>query len=141
MTTANPFSDWNRKIIEEFRANEGKVGGQFAGAPIVLLHTTGAKTGQERVNPLVYLKDGDRILVFASKGGFPTHPDWFRNLKKNPDVKLEVGTDTYDATATEVTGEERDRLYAQQAGIMKQFAEYQQRATTRKIPVIALTRK
>ena len=141
MTTANPFTDWNSKIIAEFRANQGKVGGPFASAPVLLLHTTGAKTGQERVNPLVYMKDGDRILVFGSKGGFPTHPDWYRNLKKNPDVKLEVGTETYDAEASEVTGPERDRLYAKQAGVMHQFAEYQERATTRKIPVIALTRK
>jgi deazaflavin-dependent oxidoreductase (nitroreductase family) len=139
--TANPLADWNNKNIAEFRANQGKVGGQFEGAPMVLLHTTGAKTGQERVNPLVYLQDGDRILVFASKGGFPTHPDWYRNLKKNPNVKLEVGTETYDALASEVTGEERDKVYAKQAKIMPQFAEYEQRATTRKIPVIALTRK
>lgn len=141
MTQANNFNTWNKQIITEFRENQGKVGGPFKGAPVLLLHTTGAKSGQERVNPLMYLEDGDRRLVFASKGGFPTHPDWYRNLKKNPGVKLEVGAEQYDAQAEELTGEERDRLYAKQAGIYPQFGEYEQKAAGRKIPVIALKRK
>lgn len=139
--TANNFNEWNKKIIAEFRENKGKVGGMFEGAPVLLLHTTGAKTGQERTNPLMYLEDGDRTLIFASKGGFPTHPDWYRNLKKHPGVQLEVGAEKYDAEALELTGEERDRLYAKQAKLYPQFAEYEQKAPNRKIPVIALKRK
>src|SRR5712692_11409649 len=132
-------NDWNRNIIDEFRTHEGKVSGQFDGWPILLLHTTGAKTGAERVNPLVYHADGDRLVVFASKGGAPTNPDWYHNLVAHPRVTVEVGTETYEATATPLTGEERDRLYAKQASLYPQFGEYQARAT-RKIPVIALER-
>src|SRR5262249_29500297 len=107
-------NDWNTKIIEEFRNNEGRVGGRFRGAQMVILHTTGAKTGKERENPLVYLPDGKRILVFASKGGAPTNPDWYHNLLANPDVKVEVGTETYSGVATPVTGDERDQIWAKQ---------------------------
>ena len=92
-------NDWNRTIIEEFRANAGKVGGQFEGAPMVLLHTTGAKSGKPRVNPLVYQADGDRIVVFASKAGAPTHPDWFHNIVANPRTVVEVGPETVDVVA------------------------------------------
>jgi len=131
--------DWNTKIIEEFRANDGKVGGQFQGAPLLLLHTTGAKSGAERVNPMMYLADGDRLVVFASKNGMPTNPDWYHNLKANPQVTLEVDGETYPAVATEVTGEERDRIFAEQVSRYPGFGEYQEK-TTRVIPVITLSR-
>lgn len=137
MASAN---DWNAGIIKEFRENEGRVGGPFKGAPMLLLHHRGRKSGEERVNPLVYMQDGDRLLIFASKGGAPEHPDWYRNLKANPDASIEVGTDKYDVTATEITGEERDRLYAKNAELRPAFAQYQQN-TTRTIPVIALARR
>jgi deazaflavin-dependent oxidoreductase (nitroreductase family) len=133
-------NDWNRQTIEEFRANGGKVGGMWEGRPLLLLTTTGAKSGQRRTNPVMYLRDGDRLLVFASKGGAPTNPDWYHNLVAHPEVTVEVGTENYEATATPLTGEERDRLFAEQAGLYPQFGEYQAR-TTRKIPVIALERR
>jgi len=129
-------NDWNRQTIEVFRANGGKVGGMWEGRPLLLLTTTGAKSGQRRTNPVMYLRDGDRLLVFASKGGAPTNPDWYHNLVAHPEVTVEVGTETYETTATPLTGEERDRLFAKQAGLYPQFGEYQAR-TTRKIPVIA----
>lgn len=137
MTTAH---DWNQGIIEEFRANEGKVGGPFKGLPVLLLHHTGRKSGQVRVNPLVYLSDGERILVFGSKGGAPAHPDWYRNLLANPDASVEVGTEKYDVTAENITGDEHDRLYAKQVAAVPTFGTYQNN-TTRTIPVVALTRK
>ncbi len=140
MTNTNDRNERNRLLIEEFRSNEGKVSGGFAERPLLLLSTTGAKTRQQRTNPLMYLPDGDRWLVFASKGGAPTSPDWFHNLVANPTVTVEVGTEAFEADATVVTGEERDRLYAQQTQLYPMFAEYEQR-TTRKIPVVALTRK
>ena len=130
-------NDWNRKIIEEFRANKGKVGGPFEGAPLLLLTTTGAKSGQQRTTPLVYMPDGDRKIIFASKAGAPTNPDWYHNLVAHPQVTVEVGTETLNVTAVVITGEERDRLYAKQAAINPGFAEYETK-TTRKIPVIAL---
>lgn len=133
------FNEWNKQIIAEFRGNGGKVGGQFEGAPLLLLHTRGARTGQERINPLMFLPDGDRMVVFASKGGAPDNPDWYHNLKANPDVTLEVGTDTFAARAGVATGDERDRLYAEQARRYPQFAEYAQ-STTRTIPVVVLQR-
>jgi len=129
--------DWNSKIIEEFRANEGKVGGPFAGAPILLLHTTGAKTGRERVNPMMYLDlDGHRY-VFASKAGADTNPDWYWNLVAHPEVSVEVGTETYEAAAAPVTGDDRDRIYAEQARRYAGFAEYEQK-TSRIIPVVEI---
>jgi deazaflavin-dependent oxidoreductase (nitroreductase family) len=132
--------DWNSKIIEEFRANEGEVGGTFAGAPILLLHTTGAKTGQERVNPMMYLDlDGHRY-VFASKAGADTNPDWYWNLVANTEVTIEVGTDTYDVSARPVTGDDRDRVYSEQARRYPGFAEYEQK-TSRVIPVVELIPK
>jgi deazaflavin-dependent oxidoreductase (nitroreductase family) len=132
-------NDWNRAITDEFRANGGKVGGAFAGAPLLLLTTTGAKTGRQRTNPMMYLPDGDRLLVFASKGGAPTSPDWYHNLVANPTATVEVGTDRYEVKATVLTGEERDRLYAKQAELYPGFGEYQEK-TTRTIPVVALER-
>ena len=133
-------SDWNRQIIEEFRANQGKVGGVWEGRRLLLLTTTGAKSGQRRTNPLAYLPDGERLLIFASKAGMPTNPDWYHTLVAHPDVTVEVGADTYEATAAVVTGEERDRLYAKQAQVSPAFADYQAK-TPRIIPVIALSRK
>jgi deazaflavin-dependent oxidoreductase (nitroreductase family) len=132
-------NDWNRGIIDEFRANGGQVGGQFAGAPLLLLTTTGAKSGLPRTNPMMYLADGDRLVVFASKAGAPTNPDWYHNLVANPTATVEVGTDRYEVDATVTTGEERDRLFARQAGLYPGFAEYEEK-TTRTIPVVALTR-
>ena|SRR2546422_7887422 len=133
-------NDWNRQTIEEFRANRGKVGGMWEGRPLLLLTTTGAKSGQRHTNPVMYLPDGDRLLIFASKGGTPTHPDWYHNLLAHPEVTVEVGTEIYEATATVITGGKRDQLYAKQAALFPQFADYQAR-TTRKIPVIALERR
>lgn len=135
------FNEWNKAVIAEFRANGGKCGGMFEGADMLLLHTKGAKSGLERINPLVYLPDGDRMVIFASKGGMPDNPDWYYNLRKNPGVTVEVGTETVAATATEVTGEERDRLYAEQVTRFASFGEYEEKtAGIRVIPVIALTR-
>jgi deazaflavin-dependent oxidoreductase (nitroreductase family) len=131
--------DWNAKIIEEFRANEGRVGGPFEGAPLLLLSTTGRRSGTIRVNPLMYLPDGDRLVVFASKGGAPTDPDWYRNIVASPDVSVEVGTERFPVRATVATGEERDRLFGEQAKRYPQFAEYEAN-TERTIPVIVLER-
>lgn len=132
-------TDWNAAIIEEFRANGGEVGGQFAGAPMVILHTTGARTGREHVNPLVYLADGDRIVVFASKGGAPSNPDWYHNLVANPGATVEVGTDTVPVRARVAEGEERERLWSRQKELMPGFAEYEA-TTPRQIPVVVLER-
>ena len=133
-------NDWNRHTIEEFRANGGKVGGMWEGRPLLLLTTIGAKSRKQHMTPTMYLPDGNRLLVFASKGGAPTHPDWYRNLVAHPEVTVEVGSETYQARATVLTGEERDRLYAKQAELYPQFADYQKK-TTRKIPVVALERQ
>jgi deazaflavin-dependent oxidoreductase (nitroreductase family) len=130
--------DFNEQIIEEFRANEGRVGGRFEGNPLLLLHHTGAKSGKSRINPLAYLSDGGRYVVFASKGGAPTHPDWYHNLKAHPNTTIEVGTDTVDVVASKATGEERERIFRIQAERVPQFAEYQKQ-TKRLIPVMVLT--
>ena len=132
--------DWNRKIIEEFQANEGKVGGPFAGAPVLLLHTTGAKSRRERVNPMMYLDLDVHRYVFASKSGADTNPDWYWNLVAHSDVTAEVGTETYEAAAMPVTGDDRDRIYAEQARRYPGFAEYEQK-TSRIIPVVELIPK
>ena len=132
-------NDWNRQTIEEFRANKGKVGGMWEGRPLLLLTTTGAKSGQKRTTPTMYLRDGDRLLIFASKGGAPTNPAWCHNLLAHPQVTVEVGDEKFEATATILKGEERDRFYARQAELYPQFGEYQTK-TSRKIPVIALER-
>ncbi len=136
---ATDYNAFNRRLIEEFRANGGKVGGMFAGAPLLLLTTIGAKSGQPRVAPLAYTTDNGRLVIIASKGGAPTNPDWFHNLRANPDVTVEVGTDTFAARATIPEGTERQRLFDQMAAQMPDFAEYQ-RNTTRKIPVVVLER-
>lgn len=132
--------DWNAHTIAEFRRNHGKVGGPFEGAPLLLLHHIGAHSGKSRVNPVMYLKDGDRYLVFASKGGADTNPDWYYNLKAHPDIQIEVGDETIDVSVEEIVGPERDRLYSRQASLYPSFARYQ-RQTRRTIPVIALTPK
>ena len=129
-------ADFNAQIIEQFRANGGRVSGPFEGATLLLLHHVGAKTGTPRVNPLAYLADGERFIVFASKAGAPTNPDWYHNLKANPETSIEVGTDTIAVTASEASGEEREHLF--RADRSPQFAEYQQK-TERAIPVIVLT--
>jgi deazaflavin-dependent oxidoreductase (nitroreductase family) len=128
---------WNTTIIEEFRANEGKVGGPFEGAPVLLLHTKGAKSGLDRVNPIMYLKKGERVFVFASKAGADTDPDWFRNLIANPIVSAEIGGATLTGTATPLSRQERDRVYAIQAERFPGFAEYEAK-TSRVIPVVEL---
>ncbi len=132
------MSDWNSGIIEEFRANDGKVGGPFEGAPLLLLHTTGGKTGEERINPLMYLADGDRYVVFASKGGHDYHPHWMLNIEANPEVEIEVGKDRHKGKAEVLRdGPERDRLYAEQVKRFPQFGEYEEKAA-RTIPVVVI---
>jgi deazaflavin-dependent oxidoreductase (nitroreductase family) len=131
--------NFNAQTIAEFRKNHGKVGGYFEGAPLLLLHTTGRRGGREHVVPMMYLRDGDRYLVFASKGGADTHPDWYHNLKANPKVKAEIGDETFDMRADEIKGRERDVLYGRQAKLYPGFAEYE-RKTKRIIPVVALTK-
>jgi deazaflavin-dependent oxidoreductase (nitroreductase family) len=130
-------TDYNASIIQEFRDNHGKVGGNFEGAPLLLLHSTGAKSGQERVSPMMYLRDGDRYLVFASKAGAPDNPDWYHNLKANPDASIEVGDDTVDVHAEELPRAERDEKYAEQAALYPGFKDYEDK-TDRVIPVVAL---
>ena len=132
------MSDWNAAIIAEFLKNHGRVGGNFEGAPLLLLHHMGARTGKPRTNPVMYLKDGRRYLVFASKGGADSNPDWYYNLRAHPDIRITVGDETMDVHADEVKGEEHDRLYSRQASLYPAFARYQ-RQTKRIIPVIALT--
>jgi deazaflavin-dependent oxidoreductase (nitroreductase family) len=131
--------DWNSGIIGEFRAKEGVVGGPFEGAPLLLLTSTGAKTGRQHTTPVMYLPDGDRFVVFASKGGAPADPDWYRNLVANPEATVEVGTERFGVKAEIVVGAERDTLFARQAAAYPQFAEYEQK-TDRVIPVVALVR-
>lgn len=133
-------NDWNEQTITEFRKNHGRVGGHFESAPLLLLHTIGKRSGKPRVNPVMYLRDGERYLIFASKGGADTHPDWYHNLKAHPDAQIEVGDGTIDVKTEEIQGPERDRLYERQASLYPAFAEYQ-RKTKRVIPVIALTTK
>ena len=129
--------EWNRKIVEEFRANAGVVGGPFEGVPILLLHHRGAKTGTSRINPLAYRRDGDNYVVFASKGGAPTNPDWYHNLQANPDVDIEVGTAELKARARVAKGDERERLWAVQKQDVPAFASYEEK-TERQIPVVVL---
>jgi deazaflavin-dependent oxidoreductase (nitroreductase family) len=134
------FATFNRNLIDHFRTNAGEIHeGIFKGAPIVLLTTKGAKSGTTYTTPLVYTRDGDRLVVIASKGGAPTNPAWFHNLVANPSVTVEVGLDKYDARAVVAEGEERDRLFNAQAALMPNFHEYQKN-TTRLIPVVVLER-
>jgi deazaflavin-dependent oxidoreductase (nitroreductase family) len=133
-------NDWNQAIIDEFRANGGKVGGQFAGAPLLILHSVGAKTGKARVNPLVYQDLGQgRVAIFASKAGGPTNPDWYHNLLAHPRAKVEIGSETFDVTASVARGAERQRIFATQKQRYPNFAEYEKK-TKREIPVVILAR-
>ena len=133
------INDWNQSIIEEFRANAGKVGGRFEGVPVLLLHTTGAKSGQPRVNPVAYQSDGDRLVVFASYAGAPTNPAWFHNLVAGGPASVEVGTERFPVTARVTEGDERERYRSKQKQDLPGFAEYE-RKTTRQIPVVVLER-
>jgi deazaflavin-dependent oxidoreductase (nitroreductase family) len=133
------MSDMNKEIIEEFRANDGKVGGYFANSTLLLLHTTGAKSGKERINPLVTIEEGNRLVVVASKGGAPTNPDWYYNVVANPVVDVEYGTDRFQALATVTAEPERSELYEKVADNFAAFAEYKQK-TSRVVPVVTLSR-
>jgi deazaflavin-dependent oxidoreductase (nitroreductase family) len=136
MSEAN---DFNQQVVEEFRANGGKVGGPFESLPLVLLHHTGAKSGTERVNPLAYQRIGDgSVAIFASKGGAPTNPDWFHNLVANPNASIEIGTERYDVTARVATGDERERIWGAQKEAVPNFAEYETTSGGREIPVVVL---
>lgn len=136
--------DWNTKVIEEFHANHGQVGGDFQGLDIVVLHHVGRKSGTEFLAPTAYLRDADdpdTIYVFASKGGAPEHPQWYRNMTEAGTATVEVGTETYPVTVTDLTGAERDRVYAEQARLHPGFGEYAEKlAGIRTIPVLKLTR-
>jgi deazaflavin-dependent oxidoreductase (nitroreductase family) len=138
MTDVN-VNEFNRNLIGEFRAKDGKVTGVFAGAPVLLLTTTGARTGRKHTTPLVYQQDGDRIVVFGSKGGAPTHPAWYHNLVANPIVTVELPGETFEAKAATVEGPERERIWSAQKEIMPGFAEYEAK-TDRQIPVVVLER-
>jgi deazaflavin-dependent oxidoreductase (nitroreductase family) len=134
------MSDWNEKIIAEFRANAGKVGGNFEGAPLLLLHSTGARTGKDRVNPMMYQVVGDSFAVFASKAGADTNPHWFHNLKANPEARIEVGTETLEVTARVLSAEERAPIWEEQKARYRGFADYETK-TDRVIPVLMLDRR
>ncbi|MCV7278371.1 nitroreductase family deazaflavin-dependent oxidoreductase [Mycolicibacterium flavescens] len=138
MTTTG-FDEMNRNVIREFRETGGRAGGVFEGKPLVLVHHFGAKSGTERIAPLVPYLDGDRIYIFASKGGADTNPDWYHNLVAHPDITVELGSETFPATARVLTGQERDDVYAKQVAVEPQFGDYQ-RKTRRVIPVVELVR-
>ncbi|MEK6688538.1 MAG: nitroreductase family deazaflavin-dependent oxidoreductase [Gemmatimonadota bacterium] len=131
---------WNNQIIAEFRANEGRVGGPFKGMTVLLLTHTGAKSGKQRTNPLVYYAEGDTLFIFGSKGGAATNPDWYHNLAANPAATIEAGTEKYDVEAEVITGPERDRIYTANATLIPTFGQYQKN-TSRTIPVVALRRR
>lgn len=133
------MSDLHDRVVDEFRTNEGKVGGPFDGSPLLVLTTTGARSGIERVNPLMYTTDGDDLVVLASTAGRPKNPAWYHNLLANPRATVELGTEKFGVTARVARGEERDRLFQAQADLYPRFAEYQQK-TTRRIPVVVLHR-
>ena len=130
---------FNERIIDEFRANEGRVGKPFEGMPLLLLTTTGARSGRPHTTPLAYLEDDERLVVFASKGGAPTNPDWYYNARANPEATVEVGGKTFPVRARIAAGEERERLFSRQKSLRPTFAEYERR-TTRTIPVVVLER-
>jgi deazaflavin-dependent oxidoreductase (nitroreductase family) len=135
----NERHEFNKKIVEEFRANGGKVGGMFANAPMILITMKGAKSGQERITPLVYSKDGNRYVIIASMAGAPNNPDWYHNLKANPMVTVEIGAEKFKAKASLTSGDERERLFNQQAALLPVFNDYRKK-TTRQIPVFVLER-
>ncbi|MET8984319.1 nitroreductase family deazaflavin-dependent oxidoreductase [Nonomuraea wenchangensis] len=130
-------NDFNQQIIDEFRANEGRVGGPFEGSPLLLLTTTGARSGRQVTTPVMYLPDGERYVIIASNAGADNHPAWYHNLRAHPVATVEVGTDTFQAKAVPVEGEERDQLYARMVAVAPGFADYE-RKTSRRIPVLAL---
>jgi deazaflavin-dependent oxidoreductase (nitroreductase family) len=132
-------SDWNAKIISEFRATQGRVGERYHGRPILLLHHVGARTGLVRVNPLVFMPEDDRLVVVASAGGRPANPAWFHNLKAHPDATAEIGTDTVRVKAVEILGDDYAQTWPRMVEWLPVFAEYQAR-TTRRIPLVALHR-
>ena len=134
------MTDWNTQVIEEFRANEGRVGGSFEGAPLLLLHSTGARSNQERVNPMMYQAVGDGFAVFASKAGADTNPDWYHNLVAHPEASVEVGTDTVDVTARVLGADEREPIWETQKSRYSGFADYETK-TDRVIPVVMLDRR
>jgi deazaflavin-dependent oxidoreductase (nitroreductase family) len=133
------MSDWNTRIIEEFRANEGRVGGQFEGAPMILVHHVGRRSGVERVNPLVYYPDGDSMVIIASAGGATKHPDWYHNLVSRDRTEVEVGAETFPVQVDEIDGDQRDELWQRIVTVMPGFAEYEKTAN-RVIPLLRLTR-
>ena len=137
--TENPINDFNQSIIDEFRANDGRVGGQFEGANLLLLHTTGAKSGQPRVNPLAYFRIDGRLIIIGSFAGAPKDPAWVHNLRANPQAHVEVGTDAFDVTAHELPSAERDELFPKITAVAPGFAEYQSK-TSRVIPLFELQR-
>ena len=139
-TSEFDVNDFNRQIIEEFRANNGDVGGPFEGAQVILVHHVGAKSGTKRVNPLVYHADGDDWVIFASNNGAPNNPAWYHNLIANPETTIEVRDDTIAVTATELAGAERTRVWTAQRALVPQFAEYEA-STDRTIPVISMRRR
>jgi deazaflavin-dependent oxidoreductase (nitroreductase family) len=134
------MADFNTQVINEFRDNSGHVGGSFESMPLLLLHHVGAKSGTDRVSPVAYLEDGGRYAIFASKAGAPENPAWYHNLMAHPETEIELGGETIEVVASEAGGEERDRIYAEQASRLPQFGEYESK-TTRKIPVVLLTPK
>lgn len=140
MSGTHDWQQMNERVIAEFRATGGEVGGRFAGRPMLLLTTIGARSGQPRITPLNYSADGELLAVIASKGGSPTHPDWYRNLVANPEVTVEVGTETFRARARTAEEPERTRLFDQQAAIMPFFDAYRQAVVAREIPVVVLER-
>jgi deazaflavin-dependent oxidoreductase (nitroreductase family) len=130
--------EWNRRIIAEFRANDGKVGGRYENMPLLLLHHYGAKSGRERVNPLAYRRTGDAVAIFASKGGAATNPDWYHNLLAHPEVTVEIGAESYAVRARVASGEERERIWAAQVEAFPYFSKYEQTPNGRRIPIIVL---
>jgi deazaflavin-dependent oxidoreductase (nitroreductase family) len=139
MTDEFDWNAFNRSVIEEFRANDGKVGGAFAGAPMILITHKGARSGKEYTSPLVYTRDADNVVIIASKGGAPEDPQWFRNLVANPDVMVEIGSEKYAGRARVAESAERDRLFRAQADLMPNFDEYATK-TARTIPVVVIER-
>ncbi len=139
MSQSSGPADWNQGIVDEFRANEGRVGGYFEGAPMILIHHVGARSGIERVNPLVYLPDGDDMVIAATKGGAPTNPDWYHNLLANPRITVEVAGETFTVQADEATGSDRDELWQRLVQMRPGFAEYESK-TSRTFPMFRLSR-
>ena len=139
MSDINEINARNQRIIDEFHANEGKVGGHFEGKTLLILHTIGARTGKERVKPVAYVRDGERYAVIASKGGAPTNPDWYHNILAHPRLTVEIGTESFQVDAKVTEEPERRRLYEKMVKMMPGFDDYR-RKTKRVIPVIVLTR-